>query len=233
MLNNDYNRNTTPASISWSRISEPSYQLITVPEARHHMRLESYGGDDDLQEDAYITDLISAAGDTIETHTRRPIRDQQRELIIRRESLDDYNNRWNYDGWSWATDGAIVLNATPIRSVDSITYKEDGETRTIAPTARIVTGLGEGIERNVKLYPPDGESWPWSNWNWDNDSDIRIEVTCGYTQPNLPPAMKHACRLMINDWYSMRGGSMVGATPAEVPRSVTYLLSQYTREVFR
>lgn len=233
MSDYSYRRDRTPASISWSRISEPTYELITVAEARHHLRLESYGGDDDIAEDAYLTDLIAAAGDTIETHTRRPIRDQQRELIIKRETLDGYTHQWNYDGWFWSTDGAIVLNTTPIRSVDSITYMEDGETRTQPPAGRVVTGLGEGIARNVEIYPLDGESWPWLNWTWGNDSDIRIAVTCGYTQDNLPRSMKHAARLMVNDWYSLRGQTLVGTISAKVGRSLDYLLAQHTREVFR
>ena len=229
MSNYNHSRDTTPTSLSWSRISGPSYQLISIEEARHHLRLETYGTDDDTAEDNYLTDLISAAGDTIEVHTRRPIRDQQRELVIRRESIDE---GWNFDGWWWNGDGAIVLNATPIRSIDSITYKENGETRTIADTARVVTGTGEGIERNVMIYPPNNESWPWHYWNWENDSDIIISVACGYTQDNLPPAMKHACRLLVNDWYSHRGQTLVGTISAQVTRSLDYLLSQYERNVF-
>lgn len=225
----NYNRNTIPTSLSWSRTGGPNYQLITVAEARHHLRLENYNAEDDRAEDDYLNDLIAAAGDAIETHTRRPIRDQQRELVIRRENIDDH---WNFDGWWWNGDGAIVLNATPIRSIDSITYMENGERRTIADTARVVTGTGEGIERNVMIYPPNNESWPWHYWSWENDSDIVISVTCGYTQANLPPTMKHATRLMVNDWYSHRGQNLVGTISAQVTRSLDYLLSQHTREVF-
>jgi len=223
----DYSRKPTPTPLSWEAIVPPSYQLITVDEARYHLRLEDYGGDDGAAEATYLTDLIATAGDAIETHTRRPIRDQRRALIIRREDFGDG------DWGAWCRQDALVINATPIRSVDGISYREDGETRTIAPSGVRVRGTGEGISRNVEIYPLENERWPWQNrFDWDEDSDIRIEVTCGYTQPNLPAPMKHACKLMVNDWYAMRGGAMAGATPSEVPRSVSYLLSQFTREVF-
>ena len=232
----DYRRKPTPVSVSHRVTTPPSYQLITVAEARQHLRLEAHGAEDDAAEDAYLTDLIAAAGDTIEIHTRRPIRDQQRELVIERESTEregydgGYGGVW--PGFLWGSDGAIVLNTTPIRSVDAITYMEDGVRRTVADTARRVVGLGEGIQRDVEIFPAEDESWPWYSAHCDWDTDIRISVTCGYTQANLPPAMKHACRLMINDWYSHRGQTLVGTISATVGRSLDYLLAQHTREVF-
>lgn len=235
----------TPASVSWELIGDfqdgnypegNARYIIAIADVRRHLRLEDYG--DAADENPYLMDLIAAAGDVIETHTRRPIRDQRRRIVIARESTESH---WNFDGWWWGNDGEIVLNTTPIRSVDAISYMDGGETRTVADTGRRVTGTGQGIERNVKIYPPYGESWPWWSTSWDNDTEIRIEITCGYgfregpggtSVYNIPPAIRHAARLLIHDWYSLRGQTLVGTISAKVGRSLDYLLSQYTREVF-
>ena len=56
----DYYRKQSPVSVSWQRTSGPSYQLITVAEARQHLRLETYGTDDDTAEDNYLTELAAS-----------------------------------------------------------------------------------------------------------------------------------------------------------------------------
>lgn len=217
-----------PAQAEFSVTSPPSFQLLTASELRQHLRLPSFPGDTDAEEDSYLMSLIAAAGESIESTVRRPIRDQQRELVICRREAD---SGWHFDGWHWDADGAIVLDITPIRSVDSVSYRENGETRTQAQTARVVTGLGESITRRVEIRPAHGESWPWSRWTWeDDDTDIRIAVTCGYeTADSVPAPIKHACRIIAGDLYNYRGESVTGTIVSALPRSAKYLLQQFER----
>ena len=232
METTDYRK--SPASVSWELIAPPTYELLTVAEARLHLRLETYGSDDDAAEDAYITELIVAAGELIETHTRRPVRDQRRRLYVRAD--DSIYGDQRLDGGPWYLyydDGLIRLNATPIRSVDSVSYLDDGRRVVMDAADYTVVGADGGINRSVDIRPVEGVTWPWELRSRANDSDIRIEVTAGYAQASLPAQLKHAARILVNDFYAQRSELVIGTIVGKVPRSVNALLATFARNVFR
>lgn len=216
----------TPVGMSWEAITPPAYELLTTTEARRHLRLESYGGEEDAAEDEYLTSLIAAAGDTIEQHTRRPIRAQQRRLLVRvgNEGLYEKGSFW----WHYHWYGEIRLNATPIRSVDSVSYVDDGRWVVVDAADYVVVGAVGGIHNSVSVCPAVPKWWPWGF----RSPDIRVDVSCGYLQESLPAQVKHAARIMVGDFYSHRSEVVVGASVAKVPRSVNALLAPFCRNVF-
>jgi len=140
---------------------------------------------------------------------------------------------------SWAVywDGGVIrLNATPIRSIDAVRWiDEDGVEQTMPAGDYSVVGVGNGINRPVEIRPVGDTSWPWRYRYRDqsDDTDIRIEVRCGWEQAQLPEPIKHAARILVNDAYSHRSELVVGASVASVPRSVNALLGPYVRVVLR
>jgi len=209
-----------PAPTSWSHITPPASQIITVADARKHLRLESYPDDPDADETEYITSLIASAGDTIETYTRRPIRDQVRDITIDRDAV----------ARGWLRDDTLVLNNTPIREVRSITYRRNDQDYVVPVSDYRVVGAGEHVRRTLDIYFERGTDWSRGIY-YDDDPDIHIVVTCGYTDGNIPPSIIHACRILVADLYRFRSSVAMGSV-VNVPRSVSSLLNQYRRKVF-
>lgn len=210
----------------------PSYEILTTAELRQHLRLPDFPDAADAAEDAYLTSLIKAAGNAIETQVRRPVRAQERELV-----LDAFPHRGGYGGGAYGAysafwwggygdDNAIILDITPIRAVNAIRYRRDGVEVTMPTEDYRVQGANEGINRRVEIYPAHGESWPYDTDY--HDGEVTIAVDCGWTQANLPEEFKHAARIICAGWYNMRQ-EVVMASTSPAPRSAKYLLQQFER----
>jgi len=222
--------NDSPAiQTEYTVTSAPEYEILTAAELRYHLRLPDFG-DADADEDAYLTSLIKACGNAIETTVRRPVRAQTRQLTMRRFPYDNdgYGGDLSYWWGGWNRRGAILLDVTPIRAVTAVTYVDGdgGESMTVPAADYDVRGTGEHITRQVEIVLRDGKSWPLLNYE---DSEVTITVDCGWTQAALPEEFKHAARLIAGNWYNFRNEIITGAAIAKVPRSVEYLLQQFER----
>jgi len=206
------------------RTTAPEYELLTVAEARTHLRLPNFG-QADAEEDGYLTSIIAAVGETIETQVRRPIRAQQRDLIL--EQFPGYGYL-SGDWWSWDNQrDTLILNATPIRAVRSITYYKDGVETTLPASDYVVEGAGEHITRRLEISLAENTSWPIT----DPERSITIATDSGYTQGALPADLKHAARIMVAHFYSKREQVALGTIATRIPMSATHLLAQYTRVI--
>jgi len=225
-----------PFPTSFEVVTPPSWQILTTADVRTHLRLPNFpGAQTDTAEDSYIESLIAAAGDAIETQIRRPVRAQVRDIILDRASIYDRTDGYSAaSGYAfWCGRRMIVLNNTPIRSVDSITYTYNGQTVTIDPSKYRVVGAGMGITRTLDIYFDDYITWPWVGLGTDDDLDLRIRVSCGWaTAADLPSNLVHACRLVADTFYNMRSELVVGGSVAKVPRSANFLLTQFRRKIF-
>lgn len=221
--------NDMPAEqVEYSVTNAPSAELLTVAELRVHLRLPDFPDAADATEDAYLTSLIKAAGDSIELTVRRPIRPQSRDLIL--PSFPSYTRSvWGSNYWfgGYYKD-AIILDITPIREVTAIRYRLNDEVITMPPADYRVEGTGEHITRRVEIYPADNKTWPCD----DYDGEVVISVDCGFTQSNIPQNIKHAAQVIAGDLYNFRGEVVTGTIVAPFPRSAKYLLQQFTRMSF-
>jgi len=226
-----YSAKPLPARSSFEVVTPPSWQILTTADVRKHLRLPNFpGAQTDTEEDGYIESLIAAAGESIEASIYRPVRAQVRDIILDRSAL--YESTVGLSGGhGYGCRRVIVLNNTPIRSVDSITYTENGQTVTIDPADYRIVGEGQHITRKVEIYFSDTFNWPWTYYS-DDDLDLRIRVSCGWaTVDDLPPNLVHACRLIVDTLHNMRNELVIGTIVAKVPRSADFLLSQFRRQI--
>jgi len=216
-----------PDAVAFEVVVAPTEQLISVAELRTHLRLPSFGSAD-TEEDGYLSALIATVGGAIETHVRRAIRPQTRTLVIENARGSIFGGAYSGNYLSWwggIGDDRIILNATPIRAVTSISYDRNGENFVLPATDYKVLGLGEHITRRVEIIPEN--KWP----DADCDSQVEIVVECGFTAGNIPEEIKHAAKIMAGSLYNFRDEYVVGTSVAQVPRSAQFLLNQFVRVV--
>lgn len=106
----------------------------------------------------------------------------------------------------------------PLASVSSVSYVDgDGAAQTLS--ASVYEVCSDGMQASLALKP--GQSWPAIQ------SGSRITVTA-VVGAAVDDAVKHACLLLIGDWYRSRENTALGANqPAEMPHAVTALLANH------
>lgn len=170
-------------------ITPVSVEPITLAEAKAHLRV------DFLDDDAYITALISVARDYAEGFQKRSLATQTLELTL--------NNFVSI----------MHLQRGPVQSVTSVKYTPAGGTPvTLLPEAYQLTTSGE-------IYPVPS-SWPCVGLI--PAEGVQVRYVAGYTI--LPPATKQAILLLMGHWYENRETVTMGRTPVEVPFAATSLL---------
>lgn len=62
--------------------------------------------------------------------------------------------------------------------------------------------------------------------------DFYITYNCGYTSETIPPAVVHAIKMTIADFYENRENVVVGATVAEIPMTAKKIVRQFKNRGF-
>jgi uncharacterized phiE125 gp8 family phage protein len=158
-------------------ISLPSEELISLQEARTHLRLES--GEDD-----YITGLIVAARRYCEAFQNRAYVTQAWDLF-----LDAFPS------------GCIKVPLPPLQSVTSIKYKDSaGVLQTLESSRYLMDAFSEpGL-----ICLAYGKSWPTT---YPEINSVQIRFVAGYgSAADVPQEIKQAILLKIADLYEHRGG---------------------------
>lgn len=155
---------------------------------------------DGSDEDTYIDGLIAAATAHVETLIGRAVAAQTWEYL-----LDEFADE-------------MLIPLGPVLSVTSIKYNDiDAAEQTLATTFYAVD-LTSDPDRVVLA---DGAAWPTVN---GGVNQVTIRFVAGYS--TVPPAIYHACLLLIGQWYDQRAG--VSDKPiSETPHAVRALLSTY------
>ncbi len=186
-----------------ARVVAPVAEPLTVEQAKQHLRVEFENTDDDT----YIGDLIAVARDEVERHMRRALYRQQWQL-----TLDRFPP-------------VIRLPVPPHMAVESVTYVDEDETeQTLDPTSyRVDVASGAIVPAFACVWPPT-QRVPgavkvlW--WSGYTDGIVLTNPPPGYTPPAgqldprlpqggdplklIPPAAKHAIRLLLGHWYENR-----------------------------
>lgn len=190
-------------------ISEPSSELITLEEARLHLKLDAEGSPLAHPDDALVEALITAARQSAENFMNAPVGECVRELRLS----------------NFASEIAIpdrVVSITAVTYIDT-----NGSTQVVDSGDYELAGTPAApILRPVY----DGE---WPTDIRDQDDAVRIRYTTGYStgSPNtLPAAIKAAMLLTIGHLYANR--QAVAEKPAyELPLGVMSLLQPYRRQM--
>lgn len=176
-------------------ITPPTEEPITLDEAKQHCRVS------DDSDDSYITALITAAREYVETQTRRAIITQTLELRL--------------PGWMG---GRIELPRPPLVSVSSVVYTLDGGT-----TATLNASLYTVMKTEPgAIVPTYNTTWPTTRAQVES---VFVTYVAGYGGPAaVPQTIKHAMLLLIGHWYENREASTVGVEARALPMAVQSLI---------
>lgn len=188
--------------IRCTAISAPSFEPLTLAEAKAHLRIDTEAEDD------YIGALIIAARQYTEVRTGR--------------SLCAKNYRIELAGFP-PNGNDIVLPMPPVQEITQMIYfTSDGtETELVEEDGDFRTSLSM-IPARIKK--------PFDNVDWANtaiaDDAVVIEMNAGYlTAEAVPATAKHAMRLLIGNWFENREAVITGTIQARLELSVDSLLS--------
>lgn len=182
-------------------ITQPENEPVSLSEVKLHLRVEHN------EEDTLIASLIKTAREVAETSfTWRALAIQTFEYTLDR----------------FPSDRSVYLPRPPLKTVESISYKDRTGTETVLNTDCYIVDTAAEPGR-VVLVPeaswPDVELYP--------TSAVRIRFTAGYDATDIPESIKQGMLLMIGHWYENREAVVVGNVAREVPFAVEALLYPY------
>src|SRR3954464_12356175 len=153
-------------------ISGPSYEPITLTEAKDHLRVYSSA------DDSTIPRLISAARARVETFTRRALISQSWRL-----TLDRFPCIWTPDTGLYTSRPAwnvprqdvqeIHLPKNPVISVDKVSYLTDPD----GAEVEITDFQADFASEPARVLPAANSYWPVARCALNA---VKVEFTCGY-----------------------------------------------------
>jgi len=179
-------------------LTPPTSELVTLAEAKAHLRVE-HNVDDSL-----LSGLITAARLFVEQQTGRALLSQT----------------WRLWGDAWPEAAVLPLPKPPLRSVSTILIYAADDSSTVwsgsAYRVEVATQPGQ-----IQLR--EGQSWPSLGRSC---SSFSITFVAGYADAAaVPEVLKLAIKQLVTHWYEQRGE--VTAHGAEIPFGVTALLAPY------
>lgn len=118
------------------------------------------------------------------------------------------------------------LTQAPVQSITAVQYLDaNGALQTLDPTVYEAVNVSADILR-PRIRLAYNQQWPSVRVA---DDAVRVSAVVGYTV--VPKPMLQAMLLLIGQWYDFRLGVQVDArgTPAEIPNTVSALLSNFRR----
>jgi uncharacterized phiE125 gp8 family phage protein len=115
----------------------------------------------------------------------------------------------------------ITLPWSPIISVESVKYKTDATTYATLAEANWWTSLNTEVPRVEFTNMP-------SLYSYAADR-VKISATIGWdaSAGETPEALVTAVKLLVTDWYELRGDTLVGTIARKVPNGIENLISEY------
>lgn len=178
-----------------SRIAAPATGLLTLAEAKTHLRVNS------SDEDTYITALVARASAYLDA----------RDGVLG-EALVTQTWRLSF---SFAPDGAFELPIQPVQSITVIKYFD---------TANVEQTFSAANYRlaNNKVELVDGKSWPSVA---GREIAFWVDFVAGYgAAADVPETVRHLCAVMVADLYENRA-SVSEATLSETPAATMLMMA--------
>jgi uncharacterized phiE125 gp8 family phage protein len=188
--------------------SQVAIEPISLPQAREHLRLDTFGSPEIHEDDDIVTALITAARQWCEQYTRRALAPQTITAV--------------YDAFPC---DPIELPIAPAQSVDSITYIDnEGATQTLSTSVYTFNSYTNEIWLKYNQSYPSTRS---------DVNAVTIVYEAGYTDedssPNndpMPKPIYQAMLLLIGHLYEHREAVDLNNL-TDLPMGVTILLQPY------
>lgn len=184
--------------VAWVRIVEPTEALLSLAEAKAHLRVE--GSD----EDALIAGYVAAAAQWCEEFTSRAFVTQTWEMQLP----------------SWPRGREIRLPRPPLASVEWVRWLDDEDIeRTMNPDFYFVDTVAEPGRIELET----GANWPDGTMQVRG---VTVRFTAGYGGgADVPAAVRQAARFLVGHSYENRESVVVGAyNGSHVPDTARALL---------
>lgn len=211
----------------------PTMEPMSLDEAKDHLRV------DQETDDAYITGLVIAARQLVESDTRRALLTQTWQLTLDDQWPDEeiwkrIRNR-NISAYYDSSvrqpirpRKLIVLPRPPVQSVVSINYlSSDGtfSNLTLDPSQYVLKKLETG---EFGIRPAPGVTW---NLLPNEPDAATVVVKCGYgdNSGSIPEPLRIAMLLLIAQWYDQRMplNLVVRGTVEELPNATAALIMRH------
>lgn len=179
-------------------LTPPASELVTLAEAKAHLRVE-HNVDDSL-----LNGLITAARLFVEQQTGRALLPQT----------------WRLWGDAWPEAAVLQLPKPPLRSVSAILIYAPDDSSTVWSSSdyRVEVAAQPG-----QIQLREGQSWPSLS---RSRSSFSITFVAGYADAvAVPEVLKLAIKQLVAHWYEQRGEATTHST--EIPFGVTALLAPY------
>lgn len=184
--------------MSWSLqvVTPPAAELVSVAEARAHLRV------DHTHEDVLVAGWIAAARTHCEQILRKAIGTQTLRLTVDR----------------FPPCGPLRLPRPPLQSVTSVSYRDaDDASQTWSSSLYLVQADAEPAE----IEPAVGESWPTIG---ERSGAVQVLYVAGYTATTLPATVRQAMLLLVGHWYESRSAVLTGTISKPIEFAVDALL---------
>lgn len=186
--------------MTYSQISAPGAEPLTLAEVKAHMRLD--GGD----EDALVSALIGVARSYLEHTTGLCLISQGMRLYLDR----------------WPKNGVVRIARGPVRTIDAVTvYGEDGTPQPVALSGHWLDGESRPARFWLAAPPTPGRSV--------NGIEIDFTAGFGDAGADVPDELKRAMLTHVALMFSYRGVVPPGDQPAAVPAGYDRLVAPWQR----
>ena len=185
-------------------ITGPAYGLVTVEEAKEHLRI------DHEDEDRLIGAWVRAASELAESYCGKRWITQTLRLTLA----------------AWPTAvisgvcGAIPLPVEPVASVELLKYFDAGGTEVEIDAADYQTWL----DHSPPLVCP-GPQQSWPQLQSGKVKPVTVEFTAGTALNDVPEAVRTAIMLTLGNWDENRGDQNV-LIARGLPPTAKFLLDQ-------
>lgn len=190
------------------QIAPPLAELITLAQARAHLKLDAEGSPPTHPDDDLVTALITVAREAAESYTGLVI--APRGFTIALDEFPAY---------------AIDTTLWPVTSVTSVVYSDQNGTQQTVNAANYVL---DNYSRPASIVSPV-EAWPATEVT---PNAVVVTVEAGFTDGQSPDSYPcprgviQAMLLIIGHLYENRQ-SVVGTQRYELPLGVQSLLTPY------
>ncbi|WP_020467878.1 head-tail connector protein [Zavarzinella formosa] len=196
-------------------VTNPASDPVTLAEAKAWLRIDT------TDEDALLAQLISAATDTAEQHTRRSLITRTLRLTLDQTCNDLYRDLGEgvYDLPSTFLYGGlprvIELPKGPVQSITSVTtFDPDNASAVYSPSNYTLNTDGTRLSLNQDAVWP-GPLRPVGA--------CEIVYTAGYGDSSaIPPSIKTAILMLVAHLYESRG-----ACDGDMPAGCAAMLNKY------